>query len=139
MIKSIDHIGIAVQSIERSLTFYCDVLGLQQEGMETVESQGVKVAFLNAGNTRLELLEPLSGTSPVAKFIDKRGEGIHHLALGVNSIEERIAEVREKGIKMINEEPKKGAHGAKVAFLHPKAAGSVLFEFCERTEGEGTK
>lgn len=132
MIKKIDHIGIAVKSIERSLGYYCGVLGLTEEGRETVESQGVIVAFLNAGNTKLELLEPLSEESPVAKFISKRGEGVHHLALGVENIQERIDEIKSKGVSMINEQPKDGAHGAKVAFLHPKSTGSVLFELCER-------
>ncbi|MEH6944128.1 methylmalonyl-CoA epimerase [Bacillus sp. JJ722] len=136
MIEKIDHIGIAVKSIDQSLEYYRDVLGMNLEGCETVESQGVTVAFLNAGNTRLELLEPLSEDSPVAKFISKRGEGIHHLALGVKDIQGRIDEVKAKGIKMINDEPKNGAHNAKVAFLHPKSTGGVLFEFCER-DGQG--
>ena len=134
LIQKIDHIGIAVKSIQQSLEYYQDILGMNLEGLETVESQGVTVAFLNAGNTKLELLEPLSEESPVAKFIEKRGEGIHHIALGVSDIQERINEIKEKGIKMINEEPKKGAHGAKVAFLHPKSTGSVLYELCERGE-----
>ncbi|MGM9927395.1 MAG: methylmalonyl-CoA epimerase [Bacillus sp. (in: firmicutes)] len=134
MIKKVDHIGIAVTSIEQSLAYYRDVLGMTLEGTETVESQGVKVAFLDAGNTKIELLEPLSEESPVAKFISKRGEGIHHLALGVESIQQRIDEVKTKGIKMINDTPKTGAHGAQVAFMHPKTTGGVLFELCERGE-----
>ena len=136
MIKELDHIGIAVQSIERSLDFYCGVLGLKHEGAETVESQGVKVAFLNAGNTRLELLEPLNETSPVAKFISKRGEGIHHIALGVSDIAQRLAEIKEQGIRLIDEQPKQGAHNAQVAFLHPKSTGSILVELCERPKEE---
>ncbi|MGM9924949.1 MAG: methylmalonyl-CoA epimerase [Bacillus sp. (in: firmicutes)] len=138
MIHRIDHIGIAVKSIEQSLAYYRDILGMKLEGCETVESQGVTVAFLDAGNTRIELLEPLSEESPVAKFISKRGEGVHHLALGVKDIQGRIDEVKEKGIRTIDDKPKNGAHQAKVAFLHPKSTGGVLFEFCERDEqGEG--
>lgn len=134
MIKKVDHIGIAVTSIEQSLSYYQDVLGLKVEGIETVESQGVKVAFLDAGNTMLELLEPLSEESPVAKFISKRGEGIHHIALGVESIQDRIDEMKDKGIVMIDNTPRRGAHEAKVAFLHPKSTGGVLYELCERGE-----
>ena len=134
MIQKVDHIGIAVSSIEQSLGYYQDVLGLTLEGLETVESQGVKVAFLNAGNTKLELLEPLSEESPVAKFISKRGEGIHHIALGVESIQARIDEMKDKGITMIDHTPRIGAHAAKVAFLHPKSTQGVLYELCERGE-----
>jgi len=134
VIKKVDHIGIAVTSIEQSLSYYQDVLGLKVEGIETVESQGVKVAFLDAGNTMLELLEPLSEESPVAKFISKRGEGIHHIALGVESIQDRIDEMKDKGIVMIDNTPRRGAHEAKVAFLHPKSTGGVLYELCERGE-----
>lgn len=134
MIKKVDHIGIAVTSIEQSLSYYQDVLGLKVEGTETVESQGVKVAFLDAGNTKLELLEPLSEESPVAKFISKRGEGIHHIALGVESIQARIDEMKDKGIVMIDNTPRTGAHEAKVAFLHPKSTAGVLYELCERGE-----
>ena len=137
MIKKIDHIGVAVKSIEQSLGFYRDVLGMKDEGVETVESQGVKVAFLNAGNTRIELLEPLHDDSPVAKFISKRGEGIHHIALGVESIQDRIDEVKAKGIKMIDEKSRTGAHNSQVAFLHPKSTGSVLFELCEQETHNG--
>ncbi|SFA97179.1 MULTISPECIES: methylmalonyl-CoA epimerase [unclassified Bacillus (in: firmicutes)] len=132
MIKKIDHIGIAVHSIESSLPFYSDVLKLPLLSIEEVESEQVKIAFLQAGETKLELLESTHPESPIAKFIEKRGEGIHHVALGVTSIEERISEIRENGIKMINEEPKIGAGGASVAFMHPKSTGGVLFELCEK-------
>ncbi|MFS0781026.1 methylmalonyl-CoA epimerase [Bacillus sp. 1P06AnD] len=134
MIKEVDHIGIAVSSIEQALNFYRDTLGLIVEGMEEVESQGVKVCFLNAGNTRLELLEPLSEQSTVAAFIKKRGEGIHHIALGVESIQSRIDELKSNGIRMIDGQSRTGAHGAQVAFLHPKAAGGVLYELCEQVQ-----
>ena len=132
MIKKIDHIGIAVKSIQRSLSYYQNLLGMELEGYETVESQGVKVAFLSAGNTRIELLEPISDESPIAMFLLKRGEGIHHLALGVENIQQRLNEIKSSGINLIDSEPKLGAHHAQVAFLHPKSTGGVLFELCER-------
>ncbi|MBM7660943.1 methylmalonyl-CoA/ethylmalonyl-CoA epimerase [Bacillus mesophilus] len=132
MIKKIDHIGIAVRSIEDSLKLYIDVLQLELIGVETVESEQVKVAFIKAGETKLELLEPMSDDSPVAKFIEKKGEGIHHIALGVESIEERIQYMKEHGIQMIHEQSKPGAGGAQIAFMHPKSTGNVLLELCEK-------
>ncbi|MBO9129750.1 methylmalonyl-CoA epimerase [Bacillus sp. 165] len=132
MIKKIDHIGIAVQSIDDVLPFYTNVLGLELLGMEEVASQGVKVAFLQIGESKIELLEPLSSESPVASFISKRGEGIHHVALGVTSIEERIHEIKENGIRMIDETPRLGAGGAHIAFMHPRSANGVLYELCEK-------
>ncbi|RRN73250.1 methylmalonyl-CoA epimerase [Peribacillus simplex] len=132
MIKNIDHIGIAVKSLDETLPLYTETLNLELEGIETVESQGVKVAFILAGNTRLELLEALSPSSPIAKFIEKRGEGIHHVALGVDSIEDRIKEIKESGLRMIDDSSRKGAHKADVAFVHPKSTAGVLFELCER-------
>ncbi|MBU8879299.1 methylmalonyl-CoA epimerase [Bacillus sp. FJAT-29790] len=132
MIKKVDHIGIAVRSLEEALPFYTEILRLPLLGIEEVDSEKVKVAFLKAGETKLELLEPTSSESPIAKYIEKRGEGIHHVALGVDSIQERINEMKEKGIRMLNEMPKAGAGGAQVAFMHPKSTGSVLYEFCEK-------
>ncbi len=140
MIKKIDHIGIAVSSIENSLPFYTNILNLQLEGIEEVESENVKVAFINIGESKLELLEPLSPESPISKFIEKRGEGIHHVALGVSSIEARIQDMKENGIRMLADEPKLGAGGAKIAFMHPKSTGSVLYELCEKhSKGETNK
>ncbi len=110
------------------------MLGLPFLGIEEVESEQVKVAFLQAGEAKLELLEPLSPESAVAKFIEKRGEGIHHVALGVEDITERIRELKEHGIRMIQDAPKRGAGGALVAFMHPKSTGGVLYELCERTK-----
>ncbi|MEH7383084.1 methylmalonyl-CoA epimerase [Bacillus sp. JJ1533] len=137
MINKIDHIGIAVSSIENSLPFYTNVLNLQVEGIEEVESEKVRVAFIKIGESKLELLEPLSPESPIAKFIEKRGEGIHHIALGVSSIEERIQEIKEQGIRMLADEPKFGAGGAKIVFMHPKSTGSILYELCEKpSKGE---
>lgn len=132
MIKKVDHIGIAVKSLDKTLPFYTEVLRLELLGIEEVESEKVKVAFLKAGETKLELLEPTAEDGPIAKFIEKRGEGIHHVALGVESIQERINEMKSKGIAMIQDKPKTGAGGALVAFMHPKSTGGVLYEFCEK-------
>ncbi|KAF0818480.1 MULTISPECIES: methylmalonyl-CoA epimerase [unclassified Cytobacillus] len=132
MIKKVDHIGIAVRSINKALPFYIETLKLEFLGIEEVDSQGVKVAFIKAGETKLELLEPTSEESPIAKFIEKRGEGLHHVALGVDSIQERINEMKEQGIRMLQDEPKAGAGGAHVAFMHPKSTGGILYEFCEK-------
>ncbi|MEY2192375.1 methylmalonyl-CoA epimerase [Bacillus sp. OV166] len=137
MIKKVDHIGIAVRSLEHSLPFYTDVLNLPLLGIEEVETQLVRVAFLEAGGTKLELLEPTSEESTIAKFIEKRGEGIHHVALGVVSIKERISEMKEKGIRMIDDQPRPGAGGANIAFMHPKSTSGVLFELCEKKGMKG--
>ncbi|MEH7388612.1 methylmalonyl-CoA epimerase [Bacillus sp. JJ1521] len=139
MIKKIDHIGIAVISIENSLPFYTNILNLHVEGIEEVESEKVRVAFIKIGESKLELLEPLSPESPIAKFIEKRGEGIHHIALGVSSIEERIQEIKVQGIRMLADEPKLGAGGAKIAFMHPKSTGNILYELCEKPAKGETK
>jgi methylmalonyl-CoA/ethylmalonyl-CoA epimerase len=139
MIKKVDHIGIAVKSLENTLPFYTDVLRLSLLGVEEVESQKVKVAFLKAGETKIELLEPTSEESPIAGFIAKRGEGIHHVAFGVASIEERIAEMKDQGIRMIDDQPRIGAGGAQIAFMHPKSAAGVLVELCEKKGDEGVK
>ncbi|MDM5359618.1 methylmalonyl-CoA epimerase [Peribacillus sp. RS7] len=136
MIKNIDHIGIAVKSLDETLPLYTETLKLKLEGIEIVENQGVKVAFILAGNTRLELLEALSPSSPIAKFIEKRGEGIHHVALGVDRIEDRIKEIKESGLRMIDDSSRKGAHHADVAFVHPKSTAGVLYELCERAESK---
>jgi methylmalonyl-CoA/ethylmalonyl-CoA epimerase len=136
LIKKIDHIGIAVKSLEEALPFYTEVLKLELKGIEEVESEGVKVAFLKVGESKIELLEPLSDESAIAKHIEKRGEGIHHIALGVDSIQGRIEEIKATGIKMINEEAKSGGGGALVAFMHPKSTGKVLYELCEK-KGKG--
>ncbi|MEQ2526098.1 methylmalonyl-CoA epimerase [Bacillaceae bacterium CLA-AA-H227] len=137
MIKKVDHIGIAVRSLEEALPFYTEVLGLEVQAIEEVDSEKVKVAFIKVGETKLELLEPSSPDSPIAQAIEKRGEGIHHVALGVDSIEERIKEMQEKGIQMLQDKAKTGAGGALVAFMHPKSTGRVLYELCEkRKKGE---
>ncbi|WP_458412573.1 methylmalonyl-CoA epimerase [Schinkia sp. CFF1] len=134
MAKKIDHIGIAVKSLEASLPLYTENLKLKLMGIEEVVSEGVKVAFLKVGESKIELLEPLNSESPIAKFIEKKGEGIHHIALGVDDINERIKDIKANGLRMINEEPKTGAGGAQIAFMHPKSTGGVLYELCEKPE-----
>src|SRR5690606_3761262 len=114
------------------LPFYVEQLHLELEGIEKVESEQVKVAFLRIGESRIELLEPTSEYSPIYKFIEKRGEGIHHIALGVNDIEQRLEELKANKISLINERPKIGAGRAKIAFIHPKSASGVLYELCEK-------
>ncbi|WP_455660894.1 methylmalonyl-CoA epimerase [Pradoshia sp.] len=136
MQKGINHIGIAVKSISEALPIYEDVFGMVHEGEEIVQSQKVKVAFLLAGTTRIELLEPLDETSAIAKFIETKGEGIHHIALEVSSIKDRIDELKEKGIQLIDEEPRPGAHHTEVAFIHPKSVHRVLVELCEKPKRE---
>ena len=135
-VKKVDHIGIAVKSLDEALPFYTDTLGLSCVGIETVESEQVRVAFLKVGDVKIELLEPLSEHSPIASFIEKRGEGIHHVALGVDDIELRIQELKNNGVRMIHEQPKRGAGGARIAFMHPKSAHGVLYELCERGGGQ---
>lgn len=130
--KKIDHIGIAVRSINVTLPFYVEQLKLELLGIEEVVSQKVRVAFLKVGESKLELLEPLSDDSPIGQFIEKRGEGIHHVALGVDDIEVRLQELKENGVRLIHETPVRGAAEALVAFLHPKSAHGVLYEYCEK-------
>ncbi|RXT13819.1 methylmalonyl-CoA epimerase [Ammoniphilus sp. CFH 90114] len=134
--KQIEHIGIAVRSLEESVPFYTELLGLKLLGYETVESEKVRVAFLEIGETRLELLEATSPDSPIAQFIDKKGEGIHHIALQVDNSVERLQDLKEKGIRLIHEVPKPGAHGNLVAFLHPKSTNGVLLELCQPGKDE---
>lgn len=131
-VKKIDHIGIAVKNLEEALKFYQDILGLECVGTEVVEEQKVKVAFLPVGDTEVELLESTDEDGPIAKFIEKKGEGIQHIAFRVDNIEEAIEEMKAKGIRMIDEKPRYGAGGAKIAFCHPKSTGGVLVELSER-------
>lgn len=131
MKSRLDHIGIAVRSLESGAKIY-QALGLSIEHVETVETQKVKTAFLPAGDSNLELLEPTSPDSPIAKFIEKRGEGIHHICLRVENIEEHLARLKAEGYRLINEAPVPGAHGCRVAFLHPAAGNGVLIELSEK-------
>jgi methylmalonyl-CoA/ethylmalonyl-CoA epimerase len=126
----LDHIGIAVRSLDVA-KIYAD-LGLTTDHVEEVRSQGVKTAFLSVGDANLELLEPLSPDSPVAKFIEKRGEGIHHICFRVTNIEEHLARLKRQGYRLIDEAPVPGAHGCRVAFLHPAAGNGVLIELSEK-------
>jgi methylmalonyl-CoA epimerase len=128
----IDHIGIAVQSIEESLKFWEGSLGIKCTEVETVEDQKVKTAFLPIKDSEVELLEATSPESPIAKFIEKKGEGIHHIAIRVDDLESALAELKQKGIRLIDETPRLGAGGAMIAFVHPKSTGGILLELSQR-------
>jgi len=130
MVKKIDHIGIAVRSIETARKFYEDVLGLVCEKIETVVSQKVKTAFFAIGDTHIELLEATGPDSPVAKFIEKNGEGVHHIAYACDDIGQQLDLAGQSGVKLVHAEPITGANGKKIAFLHPKSSFGVLTEFC---------
>ncbi len=132
--KKVDHIGIAVKNLEIALPYYIDTLGLKLLGIEEVSSQKVKVAFIDAGNCKIELLEPIGEEGAIAKFLENRGEGIHHIAFGVTDIRTRMEELKDKGVRLLQEEPKPGAGGAEVAFLHPKSSFGVLYELCDKGE-----
>ncbi|MEJ8552843.1 methylmalonyl-CoA epimerase [Tepidibacter sp. Z1-5] len=133
-ISRVDHIGIAIKNLDETLKFYEDVLGIKCEGIEIVEDQKVKVAFLPVGDTELELLESTSEDGPIAKFIEKNGgrNGLQHIAVRVDDIEKAIEEVKEKGYRMIDEKPRYGAGGAKIAFCHPKSTHGILLELSQR-------
>lgn len=131
MIKKINHIAIAVKNIEESARFYEQVLGLALSGTETVPEQKTKAGFLKIGETNIELVQPAGPDSPIAKFIETRGQGIHHICFEVDDLESEVKEYLKKGAVMVDQQPKRGAHGTKVAFIHPKSSGSVLIELCE--------
>lgn len=135
-VKRIDHIGIAVKSLEESMPFYKNVLGLTFLGIEEVPSQKVRVAMFSVGESRIELLEPTSEESPIAKAIEKRGQGIHHIAYSVDSAEEEIDSMKSRSIRMIDNTPREGAGGTRIAFIHPAASGKVLTELCEHPKPE---
>jgi len=130
MITQIDHIGIAVKSLDERIPYYEKALGLKCEHIEEVESQKVKTAFFHVGEVHVELLEPTSPESPIAQFIEKKGEGIHHIALATDDIEGQLAQAKDAGTRLIHEVPFEGAANKLVAFLHPKSTGGVLTEFC---------
>jgi methylmalonyl-CoA/ethylmalonyl-CoA epimerase len=127
----IEHIGIAVNNLESAIDFYENVLGLKCYKIEEVPDQKVKTAFLKIGETKIELLESTDPEGPIGKFIEKRGEGIHHLAFAVEKIGEELADAAAKGVKLIDSSPRKGAEGLDIAFLHPKSTSGVLIELCE--------
>jgi methylmalonyl-CoA/ethylmalonyl-CoA epimerase len=130
MIKRIDHLGIAVSSLNDALPVWEKALGLKCERIEEVPSQKVRTAFFDVGGVHIELLEPMSPDSPIAKAIESRGEGLHHLAFATDDVAEQLKQAKDAGIKLINETPVPGAGGKQVAFLHPKSMKGVLTEFC---------
>mgnify|MGYP001487079676 FL=1 len=132
-ILKIDHLGIAVNSIDDGKRFWSEVLGLEFEGAETVAEQKVNTAFFPVGESEVELLESTAPDGPVAKFIEKKGQGFQHIAFRVANIDEALEELKAKNIQLIDQEPRKGAGGARIAFLHPKATGGILVELCERS------
>ncbi|CAM5203786.1 Methylmalonyl-CoA epimerase OS=Ureibacillus acetophenoni OX=614649 GN=SAMN05877842_10292 PE=3 SV=1 [Ureibacillus acetophenoni] len=134
--EKIDHIGIAVNNLEEKITYYTETLGLKLLRIEEVPSQNVRVAFLNAGNVHIELLEPLSEDGAIYNHIQKRGEGIQHVAFKVGNIEEKMSELKEKGVRILSEQPVPGAGGSKAAFIHPKDSFGVLYELYEKS-GKG--
>lgn len=133
MFTGVDHVGVAVKSLDEAVKAYRDVLGFKLEGIHVLTERKVRVAFLTTGGqTNVELLEPLNNESTIAKFLETRGEGIHHFAMKVKNIEAALAEYKKKGVALIDETPKAGAGGAKIAFVHPKSTQGVLLELCER-------
>jgi len=133
MIEKIDHIGIAVKNLEKACDAF-DKLDIKVAGKEVVEEQKVKVAFLPVDNSELELLESISPDGPISKFIEKKGEGIHHIAFKVKNIDKILEKLKKKGVRLIDEKARYGAGGAKIAFLHPKSTNGILIELCERNE-----
>lgn len=131
MITQINHLGIAVRSLEERIPFYRDVLGLPFLGQEEVADQKVRVAMFKVGEVKIELLEPTDHESPIAKFLETKGEGIHHLAFQSDDIEAQLNDLKGKNIRLIDEQPRLGAHQTKIAFIHPKSSGKVLLEICQ--------
>ncbi|MBW1982072.1 MAG: methylmalonyl-CoA epimerase [Deltaproteobacteria bacterium] len=133
-IVKIDHLGIAVNKIDEAKRLFHDILGLNFAGTETVVEQKVTTAFFPVGDSEVELLESTAADGPIAKYLEKRGEGIQHIAFRVENLEEALAELKKQGIRLIDEKPRVGAGGAKIAFLHPKSTHGVLIELCERQD-----
>jgi len=130
--RRLDHIGVAVKDMDGAIGLYRDVLGLKLEGTHVLAERGVRVAFFSIGNdAHIELLEPLNNESTIAKFLSSHGEGLHHLALKVGDIETTLEEFKQKGLALIDEKPKAGADGKRIAFVHPKSTRGVLLELCE--------
>ena len=130
-VSHIEHLGIAVKSLEEAIPYWENVLGLKCYNIEEVADQKVKTAFFMVGQTKIELLEPTSEESTIAKYIEKRGQGVHHVAFAVEGIEDALADATEKGVQLIDKAPRKGAEGLNIAFLHPKSTMGVLTELCE--------
>ena len=135
MLTKINHIGIAVKSLEENIPFYRDNLGMAFAGIEEVAEQKVRVAMLQIGESKIELLEPTSEDSPIAKFIEKNGTGVHHLAYEVNDVEAAIAKMLADGARMVDQTPRNGAHGTRIAFVHPKSSNGILTELCQCGSG----
>lgn len=133
-ISHIEHIGIAVKNLEESIKYYEEVLGLKCYSVEEVKDQKIKTAFFMVGQTKIELLESTEPDGPIGKFIEKKGEGIHHLAFATKDLSNTLGEVESKGVQLIDKQPRKGAEGLNIAFLHPKFTGGVLTELCEKAE-----
>lgn len=131
MLTKINHMGVAVNSLAETIPFYRDQLGMAFKGTEEVQEQQVRVAFMEIGESKIELLEPTSADSPIAKFLEKNGPGIHHVAYEVTDIVAAIAKLESDGARMIDKTPRKGAHGAQIAFVHPKSSNGVLTELCQ--------
>jgi methylmalonyl-CoA/ethylmalonyl-CoA epimerase len=131
----IRHLGVAVESIEEALVFWHDMLGLESNGVESLENQGLRVAMLTIGQSRIELLEATDAQTPIGKFLARRGPGIHHLCVEVHDIYAKLSELKARGVRLINEQPVIGAGGALVAFVHPSSAGGVLIELTQKGSG----
>lgn len=131
MLEKINHIGIAVKSIEESLKFYTEKLSLENTEVIEFSEQRLKVAILRIGESVVELIEPTSSDSPIAKFLEKKGEGIHHIAFEVTDIIKKLKDLKDKGVRLIDESPRQGVHGTRIAFIHPKSASGVLMELVE--------
>ena len=131
-VNKVDHVGIAVKDLEQAKKFYTEMLGIPAMGEEVVAEQKVKVCFIPCGDSEIELLESTEPDGPIAKFIEKKGEGIQHVALNVDNIENALADLKEKGVLLIDEKPRYGAGGASIAFVHPKSTGGILLELSER-------
>jgi methylmalonyl-CoA/ethylmalonyl-CoA epimerase len=133
-IDRVDHVGIAVKNLDAAIRFYETVLGMQCDGIEEVADQKVRAAFFRCGTVKIELLESTSAGGPLAKFIEKRGEGLHHIAYRVDDLRAALRDAESQGIRLIDREPRRGAGGMRIAFLHPKSAYGTLIELCEREE-----
>lgn len=132
----IEHIGIAVKDLDVAIAYYEKVLGMQCYAVEEVKEQKVKTAFFRVGQTKIELLESTDPEGPIGKFVEKRGEGLHHLAFAVEGLEATLATVKERGVRLIDEHPRRGAEGLNIAFLHPKSTYGTLTELCEKPAAE---
>lgn len=131
-IAGLAHVGIAVRSLEEAIARWTRSLGFRHVDTITLDAMGLRIAFLEAGGTEIELLEPIRPDSPVAKYLEKRGEGIHHLSFHVDDIEAALKDAAAAGLELIDRTPREGSHGTKIAFVHPRSLGGVLVEFCER-------